>query len=46
MTKFPDMTRIKASAGQHKCRNLFREAVTYAKTVIADKVKKKEWQKS
>ncbi|MEP7110442.1 MAG: hypothetical protein ABI760_20775 [Ferruginibacter sp.] len=45
MTKFPEMSRIKASAEQRTCRNLFREAVAYAKTVIADKVKKKEWQK-
>ena len=44
-TKFPDMTRIIASAGQRKCRNLFKEAVAYARTVIADPVKKKEWQK-
>ena len=45
-TKFPDMTRIIASPGQHKCRDLFREAVAYAKTVIIDKEKKREWQKS
>ena len=44
-TKFPDMTRIIASPGQRKCRDLFREAVAYAKTVIIDKEKKKEWQK-
>ncbi|MEP7110798.1 MAG: hypothetical protein ABI760_22580 [Ferruginibacter sp.] len=44
-TKFPDMTKIIASPGQRKCRNLFREAVVYAKSVIADKEKKKEWQK-
>jgi hypothetical protein len=44
-TKFPDMTRIIASARQRKCRNLFKEAVEYAKSVYADPVKKKEWQK-
>ena len=44
-TKFPDMTKIIASAGQRKCRNLFKEAVAYAKTVMVDPVKKKEWQK-
>ena len=44
-TKFPDMTRIIASAGQRKCRNLFKEAVAYAKTVIADPVKKAAWEK-
>ena len=44
-TKFPDMTRIIASAQQRQCRDLFKEAVAYAKLVIADPVKKKEWQK-
>ena len=39
------MSRIIASASQRKCRNLFREAVAYAKTVIADPVKKEKWQK-
>ena len=45
MTKFPDMTRIVASKKQRICRNLFKEAVAYAKTVIADEARKKEWQK-
>jgi hypothetical protein len=44
-TKFPDMTRIIASARQRKCRNLFAEAVLYAKAVIANPVQKAEWQK-
>ena len=44
-TKWPDMSRIISSTGQRKCRNLFKEAVAYAKTVIADPVKKAEWQK-
>ena len=42
-TKFPDMTRIIASARQRKCRNLFKEAVDYANKIYADPVKKKEW---
>ena len=42
-TKFPDMTRIIASAQQRKCRNLFKEAVDYANKVYADPIKKKEW---
>ena len=45
MTKFPDMSGIEASPDQRICRNLFKEAVAYAKTVIADPVRKKEWQK-
>ena len=44
-TKFPDMSNIVASDEQRQCRNLFKEAVAYAKTVIADPVLKKEWQK-
>ena len=44
-TKFPDMTRIIASAQQRKCRNLFKEAVAYAKIVYADPAKRKEWAK-
>ena len=42
-TKYPDMTRIIASAKQRKCRNLFKEAVVYARGVYADPVRKKEW---
>jgi len=42
-TKFPDMTRIIASAQQRKCRNLFKEAVSYANMVYADPVRKKDW---
>ena len=44
-TKFPDMTIIIASAGQRKCRNLFKEAVAYAREIIADPERKKAWQK-
>jgi len=44
-TKFPDMTKIIASMQQRKCRNLFKEAVAYAKIVYADPVKRKEWAK-
>ena len=44
-TRYPDMTRIIASAKQRKCRNLFKEAVEYAKQVIADPVEKAAWQK-
>ena len=42
-TKFPDMTKIIASAPQRKCRNLFKEAVAYAKIVYGDPVKRKVW---
>lgn len=44
-TKYPDMTRIIASAGQRSCRNLFKEAVAYAKKVMADTIQKKAWRK-
>ena len=42
-TKYPDMTRIAASTEQRRCRNLFKEAVTYAQKIMADPVKKEEW---
>ena len=45
MTKYPDMSRIKPSKAQRKCRNMFREAVAWAKQVIADPVYKQAWQK-
>ena len=45
MTRFPDMTKIVASKKQRVRRDLFAEAVAWAKTVIADKTKKEEWQK-
>jgi hypothetical protein len=44
-TKYPDMTKIIASPKQRTCRNLFREAVLYARAVIADPVGKASWQK-
>ena len=46
-TKFPDMTKIIASAQQRKCRNLFKDAVAFAKTVYADPIRKKQyWDKA
>ena len=44
-TKFPDMSKVIASKQQRSCRNLFREAIAYAKGVIADPVQKAKWQK-
>ena len=44
-TKYPDMSGIVASARQRKCRNLFKEAVAYAKEVLADNQRKTCWQK-
>lgn len=44
-TRYPDMSRIVASVHQRKCRDLFKEAVVFAKTVIADKPRKEAWQK-
>jgi len=44
-TKYPDMSRIVASAKQNKRRDLFKEAVAYAQQVIADPIAKAAWQK-
>ena len=45
ITKFPDMSKIIASAGQRSCRNLFKEAVDYARQINNDPAKKKTYQK-
>lgn len=39
-TRYPDMSGIVATPRQRKCRNLFKEAVAYAKEVIADAERK------
>ena len=44
-TKYPDMSRVVASTAQRKCRDLFREAVAYAKTIMADPMQKAAWLK-
>jgi hypothetical protein len=46
VTRFPDMSGIVASAKQRVRRALFREAVVYAKWIIADAERKKVFQKS
>jgi hypothetical protein len=46
ITRFPDMSRIVASEQQRVRRDLFREAVVYAKWIIADKERKKAFRKS
>ena len=45
ISKFPDMSRIIASSGQRTYRNLFKEAVAYAKDINNDPEKKKAYQK-
>lgn len=43
ITKFPDMSKIIASAGQRNCRNLFKEAVAFARTINNDPEKKQAY---
>ena len=43
-TKYPDMSKVKATIKQRKCRTTFQDAVAYAKTVISDPVLKAQWQ--
>lgn len=45
ITKFPDMSGIIASSGQRNCRNLFKEAVAFAKSINNDPEKKKAYLK-
>ena len=40
VTRYPDMSGVGASAGQRACRDVFREAVAFAKGVFADGVRK------
>lgn len=43
--RYPDMSRIRPTTAQKNCRSSFRDAVAWAKQVIADPDMKKEWQK-
>ncbi len=44
-TKYPDMSKITATEAQRNCRNKFKEAMAYAKTIMADPVHKKQWER-
>ncbi|HSV10874.1 MAG TPA: hypothetical protein VLI68_08895 [Hanamia sp.] len=43
VTKFPDMSGIIASASQRNCRNLFKEAVAFARAINNNPEKKKAY---
>ena len=45
ITKFPDMNHIQPTVKQLKQHELFRNAVKYAKEIIADPGRKADWQK-
>ena len=45
ITKYPVMSNIIPTKNQQKQRNLFKDAVVYAKEVIADPARKAAWQK-
>jgi hypothetical protein len=42
--KYPDMTRVQFNENQKKCQSVFGQAVKYAKTVLMDTEKLKEYQ--
>jgi len=44
-TKFPDMSKIRASKRQRSCRNLFSAAVVYARMINNDAKQKAVWLK-
>jgi hypothetical protein len=46
VTRYPDMSGIVDSEKQRERRNLFREAVVYAKWVICDEERKKAFRKT
>jgi hypothetical protein len=43
-SRFPDMSRIVTSEGQRKCRDLFKDAVAYARLVMQDPALVKIWR--
>jgi hypothetical protein len=45
VTQYPDMSGVKRTARQKKSSKLFREAVAYAKAVIADPVKRRQYER-
>ncbi len=45
VSKFPDMENIQPSPLQIKQRAFFKEAVKYAKAILADPVQKVAWEK-
>ena len=46
VTKYPDMSKVKLSPKQKASNRLFRQAVAFAKSVIADPVKRKKYERS
>ena len=46
VTRFPDMSGIVASGKQRERRDLFREAVVYAKWIVGDEERKKAFRKT
>ena len=43
VSKYPDMSKVKASVKQKGNRSVFKEAVAYARTIITDPLKKKAY---
>jgi hypothetical protein len=45
VTQYPDMSRVKPSALQKQKRNIFKDAVAYAKNITYDPALKKKYLK-
>ena len=43
-TRYPDMSKVKLSSKQKKSNKLFADAVAFAKSIIADPVKRKKYE--
>ena len=43
ISKYPDMSKVKASIKQKKNRSVFKEAVAYAKSINKDPEKRKDY---
>ncbi|MBC6491295.1 hypothetical protein ACFSQD_13945 [Flavihumibacter stibioxidans] len=44
-TKYPDRSAVKLTISQQSCQNIFREAVAFASSVMADQQRHQEWVK-
>ena len=45
VSRLPDMSKVKLSKAQKKANSLFKEAVSYAQSVLADPAKRKVYEK-
>lgn len=45
LTKYPDRSGVNLTISQESCQNIFKKAVAYAKSIMADETLKRDWEK-